>query len=285
MTRHLWMDVALVLALVAGARCLRDVRLEVVPEAVQRGHEAILRCHYDLEDAPLYSLKWYRGTHEFYRFSPSETPATKIFNITGIDVDLTNSNDSQVMIRNVDFGLSGSFSCEVTADAPKFSTAFVSKTLTVVALPEGRPVIVSERERYDPGDVLRANCSSPPSRPSTRLSFTLNNVPVGQPSSKQFQRHLQKLDRNEAASGNGDTGPHWSELSITLEPFHYVNGQLNLRCIAEIPGIYSSTSEVQLGTGLREPVPERVTSENGCHPSGMASLTVVCMCAMHLMLR
>lgn len=72
-----------------GASCLREVSLEVVPEVVQRGKEAILRCHYDLEKAPLYSLKWYRGRHEFYRFSPSEDPATKIFNISGIYVDVS----------------------------------------------------------------------------------------------------------------------------------------------------------------------------------------------------
>lgn len=43
-----------------------------------------------------------------------------------------NSNKSQVTLRNVDYGLSGTFSCEVTADAPTFSTASVSKNLTVV---------------------------------------------------------------------------------------------------------------------------------------------------------
>ncbi|CAD1476091.1 unnamed protein product, partial [Heterotrigona itama] len=43
-----------------------------------------------------------------------------------------NSNKSQVTLRDVDFALSGTFSCEVTADAPTFSTAYVSKNLTVV---------------------------------------------------------------------------------------------------------------------------------------------------------
>ncbi|KAL2711824.1 hypothetical protein V1478_018845 [Vespula squamosa] len=45
-------------------------------------------------------------------------------------------------------------------------------------LPEGKPFIVSDRERYDPGDTLRANCSLPASRPTARLSFALNNIPV-----------------------------------------------------------------------------------------------------------
>ncbi|KAL6262129.1 hypothetical protein P5V15_007229 [Pogonomyrmex californicus] len=160
------------------ASCLRKVSLEVVPEVVQRGEKVILRCHYDLENAPLYSLKWYRGRHEFYRFSPTEEASTKIFNISGINVDPDNSNKSQVTLRNVDFGLSGTFICEVTADAPTFSTASASKNLTVVSLPREEPVIVSERERYDPGDMLRANCSLPPSKPPVHLSFTLNSIPA-----------------------------------------------------------------------------------------------------------
>ncbi|KYQ53153.1 hypothetical protein ALC60_07883 [Trachymyrmex zeteki] len=209
-----------VLIFLKGANCLRGVSLEVVPEVVQRGEEVILRCHYDLENAPLYSLKWYRGRHEFYRFSPTEESSTKIFNISGINVDPDNSNKSQVTLRNVDFGLSGTFICEVTADAPTFSTATASKNLTVVCkympplsraialrselsecleknpvtgiadyiysiwefsfwyfLPREEPIIVSERDRYDPGDMLRANCSLPPSKPPVHLSFTLNSTP------------------------------------------------------------------------------------------------------------
>ena len=78
-----------VLIFLKGANCLRGVKLEVVPQVVQRGETVVLQCKYDLEKAPLYSLKWYRGRHEFYRFSPTEESSTKIFNISGIDVDVS----------------------------------------------------------------------------------------------------------------------------------------------------------------------------------------------------
>lgn len=42
------------------------------------------------------------------------------------------SNTSQVTLYDVDFYLAGTFSCEVTADAPTFSTLADSKNLTVV---------------------------------------------------------------------------------------------------------------------------------------------------------
>ena len=47
------------------------------------------------------------------------------------------------------------------------------------------------------------------------------------------------------------------ELNMLLQTFHYRNGQLNLRCTAKIAGIYEESSELQLGSRPREPVPER----------------------------
>ncbi|XP_017797668.1 PREDICTED: uncharacterized protein LOC108578784 [Habropoda laboriosa] len=269
--------------LIEGASCLRDVSLEVVPEVVRRGQKVILRCHYDLQNAPLYSLKWYRGRYEFYRYTPSEEPTTKFFNVTGIYVDAENSNKSQVTLRDVDFALSGTFSCEVTADAPTFSTSHVSKNLTVVSVPEGKPVIVSERERYDQGDTLRANCSLPPSKPPAHLSFTLNNAAVPVHANHELQLHQhRRWDLNDA---DQQENLQWIEIRIKLQQFHYLNGQLNLRCSAQIPGIYSETSEVQLGAGLREPVPERVTSENGSEAPAAVYLTMLMLCMLQLFLR
>ncbi|EFN63599.1 hypothetical protein EAG_04873 [Camponotus floridanus] len=86
-----------VLIFLKGASCLQKVSLQILPEVVQRGQEVILRCYYDLQTAPLYSLKWYRGRHEFYRFSPSEDPPTKIFNISGIYVDVSHLTKSRAL--------------------------------------------------------------------------------------------------------------------------------------------------------------------------------------------
>ena len=42
----------------------------------------------DLEGDNLYSIKWYRNGHEFYRYIPSDHPQTTIFNGNGINVDV-----------------------------------------------------------------------------------------------------------------------------------------------------------------------------------------------------
>lgn len=45
---------------------------------------------------------------------------------------MSQSNESQVALKNVGFGLAGNFSCEVTADAPLFSTKTAYNQMRVV---------------------------------------------------------------------------------------------------------------------------------------------------------
>lgn len=69
----------------------------------------------------------------------------------------------------------------------------------------------------------------------------------------------QRWDRNDATSPHADQTENlqWIEITVNLQSFHFKDGQLNLRCSAQILGIYSAINEVQLAGGLREPVPER----------------------------
>ncbi|KPJ00865.1 hypothetical protein RR46_00728 [Papilio xuthus] len=78
-----------------GIGGLRATELRISPPVVQRGSDATLACLYELTDAPLYSVKWYRGRHEFYRYSPTEQPATKIFPFAGINVDVSKTHNKK----------------------------------------------------------------------------------------------------------------------------------------------------------------------------------------------
>lgn len=70
---------------------LRNVRI-VLSEAVRAGSDALLRCDYDLEREALYSIKWYRGDEEFYRYVPKEEPPARVFPVSGITVDVSKKN-------------------------------------------------------------------------------------------------------------------------------------------------------------------------------------------------
>ncbi|XP_055588242.1 uncharacterized protein LOC129740561 [Uranotaenia lowii] len=163
---------------------------------------------------------------------------------------MTVSNATHVTLRNVGFNLSGNFTCEVTADAPSFYTGVATNVLTVVELPHSQPTLWTEHTKYDPGDILRANCSTPPSKPGATITFLLNSMTVGSEPTVLHPSH---------------DNLHWAsrDLNIQLLPSHYATGQLILRCLAEVGTIYSEVSQAPLESSRKEPIPERVTSPNG----------------------
>ncbi|XP_017953463.1 uncharacterized protein LOC108648990 [Drosophila navojoa] len=263
----------------AAQATLRNVNLLVEPPAVRRGQSVALRCEYQLDGAPLYSIKFYRGQLEFYRFTPGEYPHTKVFQYPGIKVDESSSNATLVLIRNVSFGLSGNFSCEVTADAPLYSTATAYAQMQVVEFPEKRPQLFTEQTRYEPGDVLRANCSTLPSRPRAELRFTLNHMPVATEETQYIRTidnliasrlslrlQLQSVHFVAAANANGKAQGRARNAHVTnalgpgLPP---TGGGLMLRCTAQIGDLYQEYTEIELGTPQKDPVPARVTLSSG----------------------
>lgn len=70
---------------------LKDVRV-IVPAAVKRGENVNLICQYDLEGDTLYSMKWYKGKREFFRFTPKKEPSLQTFPVPGIYVEVININ-------------------------------------------------------------------------------------------------------------------------------------------------------------------------------------------------
>lgn len=82
---------------------LRDVKIEV-PPAVKRGDNALLICNYDMEQDSLYSIKWYKGRREFYRYTPKDPQSIKTFSVAGISVEVKR-NDVQKEVTKCNFSL------------------------------------------------------------------------------------------------------------------------------------------------------------------------------------
>lgn len=59
-----------------------------MPNAIQSGKNATLLCQYELDDDDLYSVKWYKGRHEFFRYTPKEIPSMKLFHYSNLHVDV-----------------------------------------------------------------------------------------------------------------------------------------------------------------------------------------------------
>ncbi|XP_037913709.1 uncharacterized protein LOC119653211 isoform X2 [Hermetia illucens] len=211
---------------------LRDVKV-TVPSAVRKGGTATLRCSYDMEGDSLYSVKWYKGRREFYRYTPKENPAMKIFITSGIHVQRHLSNESQLTLASVQSSTSGKYSCEVSADAPSFHTLIASGELEVV-VPEGKPVITGIKSRYQIGEGLRANCTSRHSKPAANLSWAIND----QPANPLHVKHHRAL-----VDPRNDYQTSISGIQFVVLPQHFSRGKLKLRCIAHIHDIFWQSTE------------------------------------------
>ncbi|KAK9871082.1 hypothetical protein WA026_011364 [Henosepilachna vigintioctopunctata] len=116
--------------------------------------------------------------------------------------------------------------------------------MLVVVLPSNPPNLTTERNFYDIGDVLKANCSSSASRPAATLSFYLNGVLVCEKCTTK-KRPAQELLYSE------------NFLELPLFPSHFQNGRLTLKCVAEIGNLYQQNVELNL-YNVNDPIPARV---------------------------
>ena len=76
-------------SLVTGTDCVRLIRL-AVPSHKFLNDRATLRCLFDLEREQLYSVKWYKDGHEFFRYIPGDQDQTiTVFQLPGVKVNVS----------------------------------------------------------------------------------------------------------------------------------------------------------------------------------------------------
>ncbi|XP_029710591.2 uncharacterized protein LOC109406629 [Aedes albopictus] len=174
-----------------------------VPLAVTVGSPAVLICESDLPDEDLYSVKWYKGKHEFFRYTSKEIPSIKIFPKAGININVDHCNASHVVLRSVEPHTSGKYSCEITEAAPSFHTKIVTRDLNVVDLPKSDPHIVDMKPFYGADEFLEVECISNESLPAARLEWLINDRPLGKiqpPSRLEFVTLLPASHSNSSSS-------------------------------------------------------------------------------------
>jgi hypothetical protein len=187
-----------------------------------------------MEGDKLYSIKWYRNGHEFYRYIPSDRPKTTIFDGNGIKVDRRQSTETAIMLKHVDLDTTGKFRCEISGEAPLFQTAFREAILAVVDLPDEGPVISGGFPRYHIGDKVKINCTSHKSKPAAKLRWYIN----GEQADPQVVKHYKV--RKEA------DGLETSTLGLRFkvrEKHFRSSGDLKLKCTATIATIYWKSNE------------------------------------------
>ncbi|KAG7165539.1 putative Immunoglobulin V-set domain-containing protein 2, partial [Homarus americanus] len=103
-----------------------------VPEYKVRGSRAELSCRYKLDNATLYSLKWYKGDKLFYQYIPANNLTKNTFLVPGVNVDVGDSTGVTVVLQDLELVTSGTYKCEVITEAPLFITKFGHGNMTVI---------------------------------------------------------------------------------------------------------------------------------------------------------
>ncbi|XP_050441713.1 uncharacterized protein LOC126846397 [Adelges cooleyi] len=162
---------------IAGKGVLKLLKLDV-PRWVDLRSSATLNCHFDTGGDSLYSVKWYKDEHEFFRYTPELNPKTLVFGLDGIHVDEEKSSANTVVLYPLTRNSNGNYKCEVSTDAPNFPTVVEESNLTVIALPEDGPRLDGVRDYYNIGEYLEANCSAIMTYPAATVTWFVNGIEV-----------------------------------------------------------------------------------------------------------
>uniref|UniRef100_A0A1I8PJH2 Ig-like domain-containing protein n=1 Tax=Stomoxys calcitrans TaxID=35570 RepID=A0A1I8PJH2_STOCA len=84
--QNFWYILHLILFLIDITSCLTMTEVKI-PNHIMRFKSAILGCRYSLDGESLYSVKWYKDGHEFYRYVPRNKPPGQAFPLPGVTVD------------------------------------------------------------------------------------------------------------------------------------------------------------------------------------------------------
>ncbi|XP_037772671.1 LOW QUALITY PROTEIN: uncharacterized protein LOC119568285, partial [Penaeus monodon] len=221
-----------------GGLSLRIRNFEV-PLHVPRGDRAVLKCEFDLQGERLYSVKWYKGGREFFRYVPNERPMKQSYNVTGIEVDHEASTGQQVVLKDGTMRTTpGRTRAKGRPKAPAQTRLSENAILTVVAIPKEKPIVQGAQERYRPGDYVRVNCTSAPSKPAATLTWFINDNIV--PSEYLVRYPPIMLPDGLEQSTQG--------LHFKATHEHFPHNIMSLRCAASIGFFYNKTEETSLET-------------------------------------
>jgi len=228
------LGVALLLLIGKECEALKLLNVHVPPEVVQ-GHAANLRCRFNMQGEQLYSVKWYKGAKEFFRFVLKDSPPSQVFPVAGIQVNLSSSDQQQVNIENVTLESGGRYRCEVSAEAPHFQTVSDKAEMSIVVLPRDPPKISVTKTAYHIGDEFVANCTSHRSKPAAQLYWTIADKQVLNEDVIRYPivQHLDGLDTTVLG------------LGFRLRSHHFYKGKMQLTCTASVSRMRIDSSSSQ----------------------------------------
>ncbi|XP_016989198.1 uncharacterized protein LOC108051569 [Drosophila rhopaloa] len=177
------------------------------------------------EGEALYAIKWYKDNEEFYRYVPKARPPKTSYRVDGVRVIEELSDASRVLLRGLTLNSTGLYRCEVSAEAPNFSSVQGEGRMDIVFLPRDGPHIRGQQYQYQIGEYLYLNCTSGKSHPASHLQWFVNEQPI------LDEHYLHKY--NDIVHKHGLITSTLG-LQLPLEPRHFHDGDMRVKCMASI---------------------------------------------------
>ncbi|XP_044727071.1 uncharacterized protein LOC123290806 [Chrysoperla carnea] len=245
----LWIFIMLLFSI---GYCSGNVRVELkMPRYVEKGQSATLHCVHSADPQMVYKVEWRKNGNKIFQYIKERNPPYVNYTITGAKLDWENSNDKQIKLTGLDFTASGPYTCIVSLETPLIFTKESQHQELEVILPQtSDPKITFEKEVYNVGETLVANCTTSVARPPPHITWLINDQKVNEALVKSFTNVHRNGVRNGlrvvTATNEHIRGGHShhhhidasvSQLSVEVSELHAGDsGKLELTCVATIPG-------------------------------------------------
>ncbi|XP_046960051.1 uncharacterized protein LOC124530097 [Vanessa cardui] len=222
------MVVLLIFGLFIARSVCHTITFLDVPRWADPRIEAELRCHYAKQplDPPLHSVKWYRGTHEIFRYTPQEYE-TRAFNSSGVSVTNSSCDSFACVITIKPEPGTAKYTCEVSSEGPRFAVDRKSANMTLGVLPEYEPLITGLPTFVNAGEQALVNCTSDYSLPAATIDWFVDSEPQEDPVITG-ETHVSGAD------GDG-LRASWRTLHVYPDDYSTHRGFLALQCRATLP--------------------------------------------------
>ncbi|XP_018333045.1 atypical protein kinase C isoform X1 [Agrilus planipennis] len=208
-------------------------RLELImPRYALKDGNVTLKCEHSVPPEQLHKVEWKKGKQKLFYYIKGRNPPYKYFDSPGAKLDQSHSNAKQIVLTELDFAASGSYTCIVSMETPIFAKETDSQELTIIEPQEHDPVISFEEKNYVIGDTLEANCTSAPARPPAHITWLINGEKV--------EGRLTRPFSNGRVHGHGyfeRKSTSTTQISVALSKLHQgIDGTATITCMSTIPG-------------------------------------------------
>ncbi|XP_048521885.1 uncharacterized protein LOC109533651 isoform X3 [Dendroctonus ponderosae] len=177
---------------------------------------------------------------------------------------LSRSSLNEIVLLDVEQEATGRYKCEVSTDAPNFYTTASSAFLYVVDVPEEDPIMDINKDQSGHTNVIRANCTTPPSYPAMNVTWYINGIKV-----KETGRKSVSLDPLYAYSKNRRS-PYMtiSYLEKEIDENIFQSGAIKVQCISTLFNLYKSENVRYIDDVRPQPWPSSVIGSTAANTTG-----------------